>query len=275
MFPHVVRIRETGTQAQIETENVEFPEMETPSVPDAVPTAQSSDDEIREFEAWLSSILTEEDTPEKTEMEDLQVETDEIDYELEISHIKFVIEDQWKNSLISYDIDGYMSAIWDDSFFYASDMGTPNNPDDDIIFRGGQEEREGALKMFNAHDDIDLNLYKNGDVEFLSETLAMVDYDYRLKLVSERGTFYPAGRMIFIFELREGGYWAEVPAIEGCATQGDTFEELLEYIYEAIEARLECTSHESTPNARVAFVGACTPQNLASESGMCLAYRRG
>ena len=91
MFPHVVRIRETGTQAQIETENVEFPEMETPSVPDAVPTAQSSDDEIREFEAWLSSILTEEDTPEKTEMEDLQVETDEIDYELEISHIKFVI----------------------------------------------------------------------------------------------------------------------------------------------------------------------------------------
>ena len=44
--------------------------------------------------------------------------------------------------------------------------------------------------------------------------------------------------MIFIFELREGGYWAEVPAIEGCATQGDTFEELLEYIYEAIEGCL-------------------------------------
>ena len=40
---------------------------------------------------------------------------------------------------------------------------------------------------------------------------------------------------IIIHEAAEGGYWAEVPAIVGCATQGDTFEELLENIYEAIE----------------------------------------
>jgi predicted RNase H-like HicB family nuclease len=36
----------------------------------------------------------------------------------------------------------------------------------------------------------------------------------------------------------EGGYWAEVPAIPGCATQGETFEELLQNLYEAVEGCL-------------------------------------
>jgi predicted RNase H-like HicB family nuclease len=36
----------------------------------------------------------------------------------------------------------------------------------------------------------------------------------------------------------EGGYWAEIPAIPGCATQGETLEELLSNIHEAVEACL-------------------------------------
>jgi predicted RNase H-like HicB family nuclease len=40
---------------------------------------------------------------------------------------------------------------------------------------------------------------------------------------------------VIIHEADEGGFWAEVPAIPGCATQGDTFEELLNNLYEAIE----------------------------------------
>ena len=43
---------------------------------------------------------------------------------------------------------------------------------------------------------------------------------------------------VVIHKAEEGGYWAEVPSIVGCATQGDTFEELLENIYEAIEGYL-------------------------------------
>jgi predicted RNase H-like HicB family nuclease len=43
---------------------------------------------------------------------------------------------------------------------------------------------------------------------------------------------------VVIHEAEEGGYWAEVPAIAGCATQGDTFEELLQNIYEAVEGCL-------------------------------------
>ena len=41
-----------------------------------------------------------------------------------------------------------------------------------------------------------------------------------------------------IHEAEEGGVWAEIPAIPGCATQGDTFEELLQNLYEAVEACL-------------------------------------
>ncbi len=43
---------------------------------------------------------------------------------------------------------------------------------------------------------------------------------------------------VIVHEAEEGGYWAEVPAIPGCATQGDTFEELLQNLYEAVEGCL-------------------------------------
>ncbi|QTA87041.1 type II toxin-antitoxin system HicB family antitoxin [Desulfonema magnum] len=43
---------------------------------------------------------------------------------------------------------------------------------------------------------------------------------------------------VIIHEAEEGGFWAEVPAIPGCATQGETFEELLENLYEAVEGCL-------------------------------------
>lgn len=43
---------------------------------------------------------------------------------------------------------------------------------------------------------------------------------------------------VVVHDAEEGGYWAEVPAIPGCATQGDTFEELLQNLYEAVEGCL-------------------------------------
>ncbi len=43
---------------------------------------------------------------------------------------------------------------------------------------------------------------------------------------------------VIIHESEEGGYWAEVPSIPGCATQGETFEDLLKNIYEAVEGCL-------------------------------------
>ncbi len=43
---------------------------------------------------------------------------------------------------------------------------------------------------------------------------------------------------VVVHEAEEGGYWAQVPAIPGCATQGETFQELLQNIYEAVEGCL-------------------------------------
>jgi predicted RNase H-like HicB family nuclease len=43
---------------------------------------------------------------------------------------------------------------------------------------------------------------------------------------------------VIVHEAEEGGYWAEVPAIPGCATQGETFEELLTNLYDAVEGCL-------------------------------------
>jgi predicted RNase H-like HicB family nuclease len=41
-----------------------------------------------------------------------------------------------------------------------------------------------------------------------------------------------------VHEAEEGGFWAEVPAIPGCCTQGETYTELLENIREAVEGCL-------------------------------------
>lgn len=43
---------------------------------------------------------------------------------------------------------------------------------------------------------------------------------------------------IVVHEAQEGGYWAEVPSIPGCVTQGETFQELLSNLYEAVEGCL-------------------------------------
>jgi predicted RNase H-like HicB family nuclease len=44
---------------------------------------------------------------------------------------------------------------------------------------------------------------------------------------------------VVVHDAEEGGFWAEVPAIPGCASQGDTMDELLANIQEAIEGCLE------------------------------------
>jgi predicted RNase H-like HicB family nuclease len=51
---------------------------------------------------------------------------------------------------------------------------------------------------------------------------------------------------IVVHEAEEGGFWAEVPAIPGCVTQGETFAELLSNIYEAVEGCLSVDVQDIT-----------------------------
>jgi len=41
-----------------------------------------------------------------------------------------------------------------------------------------------------------------------------------------------------VHKAEEGGYWAEVPELPGCATQGETMDEVLANIREAVAAWL-------------------------------------
>jgi len=55
---------------------------------------------------------------------------------------------------------------------------------------------------------------------------------------------------VVIHQAEEGGFWAEVPAIEGCMTQGDTWEELMQNIYEAVEACMSVDVEEKELSAQ-------------------------
>lgn len=47
-----------------------------------------------------------------------------------------------------------------------------------------------------------------------------------------------------VHEAEEGGFWAEVPALPGCVTQGETIEEITENLREAIEGWLSVETPE-------------------------------
>jgi predicted RNase H-like HicB family nuclease len=56
---------------------------------------------------------------------------------------------------------------------------------------------------------------------------------------------------VVVHEAEEGGYWAEVPAIPGCATQGESMEELLRNVREAIEGCLSVDIPEPKPDEKL------------------------
>lgn len=55
---------------------------------------------------------------------------------------------------------------------------------------------------------------------------------------------------VVIHEAEEGGYWAEVPSLPGCLAQGESFEELLTHLYDAVEGVLAVELDEIPLEAR-------------------------
>ena len=48
-----------------------------------------------------------------------------------------------------------------------------------------------------------------------------------------------------VHEVEEGGFWAEVPAIAGCAAEGESVEEAVQRLHERIEV---CLTVELVPS---------------------------
>ncbi len=55
---------------------------------------------------------------------------------------------------------------------------------------------------------------------------------------------------VVVHKAEEGGFWAEVPAIPGCASQGETIEELLANVREAVEGCLAVDIEEPKKTGR-------------------------
>jgi predicted RNase H-like HicB family nuclease len=56
---------------------------------------------------------------------------------------------------------------------------------------------------------------------------------------------------VIVHDAEEGGYWATVPALPGCVTEGETWEELLANLREAIECYLDVPASTVPEKARV------------------------
>jgi len=55
---------------------------------------------------------------------------------------------------------------------------------------------------------------------------------------------------VIIHPAEEGGYWAEVPSLKGCYSQGETVEEAKENILEAIQLYLDEDINEESLDAK-------------------------
>ena len=56
-----------------------------------------------------------------------------------------------------------------------------------------------------------------------------------------------------VHSAEEGGYWAEVPALPGCLTQGETLDEIVENLEDAIQGWLSVQTVESLAAQGVPF----------------------
>ena len=54
-------------------------------------------------------------------------------------------------------------------------------------------------------------------------------------------------RQIVITPAEEGGYWAAVPSLPGCFSQGETIEETIENVKEAIQLCIEVLVEDGQP----------------------------
>ena len=91
----------------------------------------------------------------------------------------------------------------------------------------------GGLRAGREHRDIEFTERKSALPGAQSSPLRMT---FIGATIGRRESFMKI--KVVVHEAEEGGFWAEVPAIPGCATQGETFEELLKNLYEAVEGCL-------------------------------------
>jgi hypothetical protein len=128
-----------------------------------------------------------------------------------IQSVNAVLRDRWMKGYMSEDVDLYLSAYWAEGFLYQSDMGTDNDPTDDVIFDDITLERDAALRIFQKFQDIEIEISEPPEVKPLNDakTRYEVRNHYRIQFIVTEGTLeggftgaFAEGDNIFIFEKR-------------------------------------------------------------------------
>ena len=119
----------------------------------------------------------------------------------------------WRTGYETEDVDAYIDVFWADGFRYVSDMGTPDDATDDVIFDDIRDERDSAIRVFNLYQEIEIELEEPPEVELNAErNRAEVRAHYRIQGFVADGEsleggytgWYAEGDNLFIFELRDG-----------------------------------------------------------------------
>lgn len=132
----------------------------------------------------------------------------------DLTKINNVLKEKWRKGYMQEDVDLYMSAYWEEGFYYISDMGTPNDTTDDTEFIDFRQEKESAIKVFERYQDIEIELSEPPEVTFNEDqTEAQVRNHYKLEVYVTSGTsleggytgLYAEGDNVFTFEKRKNG----------------------------------------------------------------------
>ena len=100
---------------------------------------------------------------------------------------------------------------------------------------------EGQLVFSIALGQIIENL--KGEVKSMGQ-----DRDYKIKVGRK------SYDVVLHPDLEDGGFWVECPALPGCASQGDTIEETLEMIKDAIEGHLEILRESAAQDKKLSRI---------------------
>lgn len=176
---------------------------ESPKVDVAIPDADNLALADPVEEHVQNPDLVEENVPPEAEVVEPEVEPiqDAIDGVLE----------RLREGYEKEDIDLYLSAFWIDAFRYTSDMATPHDRFDDVIFDELKTEGESAGRVFARFQDIGLQIFSPAQiVNAAPERIEAVTH-YRIQAFVNDGhalkggflAWYAEGDARFTFEFRE------------------------------------------------------------------------
>ncbi len=118
---------------------------------------------------------------------------------------------RWREGYETEDVDTYIDTYWEEGFRYVSDMGTDANKADDLEFDDIRDERDAAIRVFSAFQDIEIELSVPPEITINDDgNQAEVRNHYRIQGFVADGEsleggytgWFAEGDNFFIFEKR-------------------------------------------------------------------------